>query len=235
MAVEFLPVAGNRAILLILYNILAVIFVILAIKVNARGQKTQQTAYIVKFFAYVGCSLIMNIIYAPIADETIQRLGNNTVILLTTMGVTNLMLFTLSLRYSIKELTHSKSLIIEFALLLLSIGYYFIPGGTTIQMPDYSPLWSTGFLVFGLLLTQGLMGTTFYYGFVVYRSMKAPQIKKRFKVFLLGLIFIEILLIATFLGNAQILTGTLRLILALTIFPAAYLIYSSVGKPLGND
>jgi hypothetical protein len=102
-------------------------------------------------------------------------------------------------------------------------------------MPDYSPLWSTGFLVFGLLLTQGLMGTTFYYGFVVYRSMKAPQIKKRFKVFLLGLVFIEILLVATFLGNAQIITGVIRLILALTIFPSAYLIYSSVGKPLGHD
>jgi hypothetical protein len=235
MAIEFLPLSGSRLILLILYNILAVIFVILAIRVYNRGKKTQQTAYIVKFFAYVGFSLIMNIIYAPIADKVIQRVGNNTVILLTTLGVANLMLFTLSLRYSIKELTHAKSLLIEACCLLLTFGYYLIPGGTTIKMPDYSPIWSTNFLIYGLIITQLLMITTFIIGTRVYISMKAAQIKKRFQIFMIGVLFVEILLIATFLGNAQILTGTIRLILALTIFPSAFLIYSSVGRPLENN
>jgi hypothetical protein len=230
--VELLELSSSRIILLALYGFLAIIFLILGTKVSRRGQKTPQTAHIVRFFFFIGFSLVINVLYAPIADEVIQRIGNNSLLLLVTMGVANLMLFTLSVRYSELELTKTRSLLIEICVFVLSAVYYFIPGGTTIVPPDYAPLWSTSFLIYGMILTNFLMFMALVIGFKVRKQMENPALKRKFSLFLIGLLFLEILLITTFLGNGGILVGTLRLLLTLSILPGAFLVYAGVGRPL---
>ncbi len=218
-----------------MYNVLTVMFLILGIRVYRRGKKTVQRAYILKFFFYISASLIINVFYAVIADSIVQRIGNNTVLLLTTMGVANLMLFTLSLRFSKDQLTRSKSRNIELIVLAACLVYYFIPDGTIILLPDYSPYWTLPFLVYGMILTQILMVTTLFFGFSIYKQMKNQMIRLRYKYFLIGLFFIEIVLVSTFLGNGQLLDKSLRIVLALAIIPAAFLIYAGVGRQLSQE
>ena len=220
MADIFLPLTGLRPIIVGFYFVLAVIFIGLGITVYRRGQKSDQRSYILKFFFYVGGSLVVNIIYAFIADITVQWIGNNTVILLTTMGVVNLMLFTLSIYYSKEQLTWNKSLIIEILVLIASIVYYIIGyfNGTQIML-DYSPRWNPPMLIYGMIVTQSLMVTTLIYGYQISNNMKIQVIKRRYQLFLIGLVFAEILLISTFLGNGGLIEKNIFTILALSIIP----------------
>ena len=184
----------------------------------------------------------MNICYAFIADEVVQRLGNNTALLLTTMGCTNLMLYALT-THSKTQLTRSQTISIELIVLIASIVYYFIPGGTQILLPDYSPYWTLPLFVYGMIVTQCLLVPTLMYGFRIYHDVKNAQIitkryliiKKRFLLLLIGLIFVEILVISSFLGNGHLIDKTIFTILSLFIFPAAILIYASVGRPLPQE
>jgi hypothetical protein len=235
MAIPLVEFTSSRFIIIGLYSILALMFVILGIRVRLRGQKTRQTNYISKFFLYVGGSLIVNIAYSPIAVQIIQQIGNNTVILFTTLGVANLLLFTLSVKFSEKELTASKSIMIELLIFAAGIVYYFIPGGTTIQLPDYAPHWSINFVIYCLIVTQILMLGAIFTGIGIAKKMEDKTLRGRFNQFITGLVFNEILLISTILGNGGFLNSTIRLLLTLTIFPGAILIYLGVGRRLHND
>jgi hypothetical protein len=232
MSIEFIPFDSSRFIIIGMFSILALMFVILGIRVKLRGQKTPQTRYISRFFLYVGGSICINIIYSPFAVVLIQQLGSITVMLLVTMGVTNLMLFTLSVKYSEKELTPNKSIMIELIVFLVAIGYYFIPDGTSVSEIDYSPIWSAFFVIYSLSLTQFLMLIAITSGFSISKKMTNLKLKRRFGQFNTGLIFTSILLLSTSLGNGGILNSTVELILTLTIFPAAILIYLGVGRKL---
>lgn len=232
MSFEIIPFDSSRFIIIGMFSILALMFVILGIRVKIRGQKTPQTRYISRFFLYVGGSILINIVYSPFAVVLIQQLGSITVMLLVTMGVTNLMLFTLSVKYSEKELTPKKSMIIELFVFLIAMGYYFIPEGTSVNEIDFSPIWSLFFVIYSLTLTQILMIIAISTGFSISKKMTDKKLKGRFGQFNTGLIFTSILLISTSLGNGGILNNTIELILTLTIFPAAILIYLGVGRRL---
>src|SRR4030042_4302815 len=143
----------------------------------------------------------------------IQELGNKSVILLTTMGIVNLVFFSYSLRHSSKEFTPTKSLIWEIMLAAIAVIYYFLP--IDFKPEDFSPIWHLEMVVFCLLLTQTLFFIAMGLGLITIPNMKNQLIRKRFWMFLLGLIMFEMVIISTVLRNGQFATGIVLLVLGL--------------------
>ncbi len=232
---DFLTLTPERIFTVyVMYSSISALFLIFAAKLSRRGQKSQQKAFITKVFLYIALGLIINVIYAPFNNRLFQEVGTKIVIFMTTMGFVNLLFFTYSLTRSTQEFTRKKSIIAEILFACVAGVYFFLP--VSLKDPDLSPIWPTGFIIFCAIFTQALFTLAMVYGVLVERTMKDEEIRKRFRLFLLGLVLLEIVLISTLLRNGQYLAAlgsvgtTLLMLLALCIIPGGILIYLGVGK-----
>jgi hypothetical protein len=233
LLVDFIEFSSVRVIkVYVIFPILVAILLTLGFKIKKRGQTTRQTKIITKFFFYTGFGILINLFYAPFADETIQRIGNNSILLIVTVGYANLLNFTLSLKHSERTFTNKKAWMVEIVVALLMFALFFFPEGTTFPEDDYLPKWSLAFVIYGIILTSIIVIYSFIVGFQVAAKIDNQEVKKKIIMFLLGLICMMILYMSNFLGNGRLVSGDLFTFLSIFILPGGILIYLGVGRPL---
>ncbi len=225
----FLSLPPERLIVIYgFYSFICVLFLVFAVKLYRRGQRSQHKAYIVKFFLYVVLGLFLNILYAPVDDIIIQELGNKSVIFLTTMGIINLVFFTYTIFRSTQEFAHKKSMIAEAILACIAAIYFILP--IDFIMPGYSPYWPELMVSLALILTQSLFVIAIGLGIIIVFRMTDSVMKKRFWMFLVGLLMFEMVLLTTILRNGQLIPGIILLIFGLFMIPGGIFVYLGVGK-----
>ena len=227
--VEFVQFTTDRLVMIYgVYSMICLMFLVFAYKLSKRGESTPQKTHIVRFFVFTALGLILNMAYAPFDNVPIQMLGNKTVILLTTMSLCNLMLFTLIVNKSSMVITDQKRFLIQAVVLGLCVVYYVIPitFGEGFQ-PDWRPImW-----IYMITVTETLI-LSMYFGIRTAINIEAKEIRRRFLNFLIGVLFIAVMLVYTALRNGRIITSPIFLLLGLAIIPGGLLIYYGVGREL---
>jgi len=228
--IEFNHLSTDRIITIYgIYLSLAIIFSIMAAKLIKRGDESLRKKFIIQLFLFLEIGLFLNALYAPIDNLLIQTIGNKTVIFLSTLGMGNLFLFIIGVKKSEVEFTPKHAIISELIMAVISAGYYAIP----IEFgPTYAPIWPGLFLIYSIIITQTLFISSIVLGINMFRGMQDPLIRKKFIMFLIGLICIELVLIQTYLKNGQFVTSPLLNLMGLSIIPGGLLIYFGVGKDI---
>ncbi len=232
--IEFIQLSPERLVTIIGNVGISVLFLFLAYRILARGERSFRKVLFAKFFAYVSIGLLANVVYAPFADPLIQGMGNHAVIFLTTMSLVAFVLFTYSLLERTVTFTRKKAVIAEIVLAGVCSVYFFLP--ITFK-PDYSPIWDIWTVIFATVTTQGLFIAALGFSIQAIRTMDNPAVKRRFAWCILGIALYELVLVPTILRNGQFLTGTLLIIvtaLEVALIPGGFFIYYGVGKNVGE-
>ncbi len=212
---------------------LAVMFTILAISIRRReGEKTRQRVFLSKFFILSAIGLYANLIYAPFGSIVIQTLGNKFVVLANIMAIVNLAFFTISINKAEVEFSAKKSRIWEVGLLLLVAITYFLPGVFTMEFIEaYSPIWGIAMGIYFLVFSQTFFIICTVVGVKTLIKFESKEVKKRLQYLLIGVLFLEGVVISTLLRNIEI-RDLWTLVLSFSIAPSALFLYFGVGKKL---
>jgi hypothetical protein len=230
LAIDFVPMSSARIITVYVgYLFIAVLFILFGLKLNARGTGTVQKRYITKYFYYVAIGLFLNMLYAPFDVDFMQIYGSRAVILTTTLGVTNIMFFTLVVFKSTKEVSLALTRKIELAVFLAAaIGYFGLEGGVN---EDYTPWWSVALAIYIMVVVIAVWSVAMVFGIKVLGSMQNNSLKGRFSAFLVGMVLTLVVALAAVTRNGGWLGANLATILTLMVVPAGLLIYYGVIKP----
>ncbi|MFX0043088.1 MAG: hypothetical protein ACFE8L_09260 [Candidatus Hodarchaeota archaeon] len=184
--------------------------------------------------------LIINMIYAPIANEDIVLILNY----LTNFGIFYspifLVVFELILLKSEKVITTTKQLaiLIGYGILMFCMIFFVITedwGVTINEETEWSPVWELPFFLYLVLIESIAVLPLLYLSFQIYQKFEDNQLKKKWRFFIFGfcafIIFMYAIFISNFLDISVIRTlmGGIGLILAIL---GGYLMYNGVGRQL---
>ncbi len=198
------------------------------IKILKRGQLTRQKSFIVTFFFFVASGLIINPIYAPFASIPIQTFGNKLVMLTSTMGLVNLMFFSISVAKSSQEFTRNQVIAIESIFLVLCLFYYLFPISFH---EDFTPIWPVEFVIYTLVVSETAFVIAVVFSVKAIREFGDKAMKTKLRNFLIGVLLIDLVMVSTILRNGQLVEAdTILVLMGLLIIPGVLMIYYSVGR-----
>jgi len=225
------------ATVLVFYPIMAIIFIVIAIRIIKRNRRRLNVTFSL-FYISIAIGVAINMLYALIQDEVIVLVlhyiatyfvGFGLIFLLTT----NRILLQSAAIYSAKQQIRK---ILIYAVILAG-AFLFIPfDGVVINAStEWRPIWNPFFYIYITAVHSGFVVIPIIVTSFKIRSKMTERImRKRWNSLLLGIFGLLMSMYLTFLSNFVINT-TLRLISALyaiTIVIWAILIYRGVGKQL---
>ena len=202
------------------------------------------------FYLFAALGLAMNFIYVPLTAirglENIVLILNFLTIFFISFGLIFLVVFQIILLKSEKVFTTKKQLILIaiYALVLLSL-MFFLPFEGVIfdDSTDWMAAFSLPFYLYLVtILTSGAVIPSLYLSLKINRRFEDPQLKKKWKHFIYGMIFIFIFMYTTytlnFLNRTNLrslwmsISGIIGMILLILVISGAYLVYYGVGKQI---
>lgn len=218
----------------IVQGIVGIIWAIIAYKILDRGRK-RLNLILASFYLCGIISIFLNFIYAPLTDETAVYVLN----FLTNFGFfvapIFLVVFEILLLKSNKIFGTKKQLfiIIGYAALLSSV--LLIPNGVVInESTGWKPVWTLPYFIYTVVITSIFaVLPSIHFGMKIYHKFKDNALKKKWRFFLVGLIFIYIFTYGTFLSNTlniqefRSIWGVAALSLTIS---GPILLYYGVGK-----
>ena len=224
----------------IVQGIVLAIFFILAIIILKRDKK-KINLLLASLYISVAIGLGLNFILIPLMGvsgiETFVLILYFFTLFFITFGLIFLVLFLMILFKSEKVITAKVqlSIMILYGLALLFIAFFISSGGVVIERGV--PIWSLPFFLYMItVVTIGAAIPIIYYSFNVYREFESsPELKKKFRFFIVGTIELLIFMYITFIGLLvkipimDVITAFIGLIL---IISGSYFIYYGVGKQL---
>lgn len=219
-------------------------FLFLAYKILKRDRKRLNLIF-AGFYISPVIGFIVNFIYGPLTDETLVVALN----FITNFGIffspIFIVVFDLILLKSEKVINTTKQLailILYGIALFCMIFFVFIEDmgvemalGATGEAPDWSPHWMLPFFLYVVIVESFAVGTSLYLSLQIYKKFEDEQLRKKWKLFIIGfcclIIFMYGIFISNLLNNStfRLIMGAAGLILAIT---SGYLIYTGVGRQL---
>lgn len=219
-------------VLWIVYPLMILEFLSLGFAILRRGPSKRINQMFFIFLFLNGLGLIINIIYR-VAEDTIPDINvmlNPFVIFVIDLALVFLLLFNLIIWKSDKIVTDKiKSILIAVWALVCAI-LFFIPGG--VSFPAGSPVWSTGFFLHGLIITQTIFGTVLYVNVQIYKRFEHVEIKKKYQRTIISVILLDWFIVGNYLSNFLNISWFRDVfsITALVAFPAMYFLYQGVKR-----
>jgi hypothetical protein len=215
-----------------------VFFLVLSLLV-VRKNKNRLNYTLSGFFIFIFLGGLLNAIYALLTthteESTVSRLHILTYIFFCIAQI-YLLLFNLYLLKSERFMTLSKELlIIGIYVCLLSV-LFFIPEGVRInESTHYRPQWNLQFFIYANIIWIGFaMIPTLYTSLKLYNSFEDIQIKKRWRLYMLGtiMIFIELFGVGVMILINDPFLRLIWNIYDVSVLIGAYLIYYGVVRQL---
>lgn len=222
-------------------GILCAFFIFLAVRIITR-QRKKLNYYFSMFYIFEAIGIIINFIYAPLENEFLVKILNFLTNFFTFYAVIFLLVFIILLYKTEKAFEQKKQLILFIltgALFFCMVFLAFIPdlGVEMNEANDFTPNWGWLFFIYVTCITTAFSTIpTVYYILKIYRSFKDKNLKKRWRYFFGGVIFLYILLYIIFTRNTffsgTILSTILSLIGLIFAVCAGLLMYYGVGRQL---
>lgn len=201
-----------------------------------KRDKKKLNAVLSMYFFFVFAGTLLNVIYAPLTDIPIATFLSYMTVFCLMFSMVFLLAFNLIILRSEKLFDTKKQLVlitVYGALLLLGM---LIPDGIIIkESNEYIPYWTLPYYAY--ITTIAVIGAiipTLYTSLKIYTHFKDPDLKRKWRYYILGIsayfIDSQAISFANYLNDP-----TFRLIwniIALTLFISAYLIYYGVGKQI---
>ncbi len=224
----------------IVQGIVLAIFFILAIIILKRDRKRINLLLAI-FYITVAIGLGLNFILIPLMGvsgiETFVLILYFFTLFFVTFGLIFLVLFLMILFKSERVVTTKVqlSIIFLYGLTLIFIAYFIPIGGVVIE--GGIPIWSLPFFLYIIsVITIGATIPIIYYSFSAYRDFESsPELKKKFRFFIVGTIELLIFMYFTFIAllvNNPIMNMLVAIIGLILTISGSYLIYYGVGKQL---
>jgi hypothetical protein len=216
------------------------VFLYLAFRILSRDRKRLNKVF-AGLYLSPAVGLFINFIYGPLTDETIVLFLN----FLTNFGIFYapifMVVFELILLKSEKVITTTKQLLILVGYGIAMFCMFFlllIPGyGVYIDEVTKSPVWYFPFFIYLVIIESIAIVPSILLAFQIYIKFEDPLLKKKWRSFIYGFLFLVIFMygifVSNFLNNAtfRLVMGGISIILAIA---GAFLMYRGVGKQLAK-
>lgn len=207
------------------------VFVYIAWKILRRDTKRLNLIF-ASFFISAAVGLFINFVYAPITDPEVVLILNFFTNFGIIFSLIFLLVFDLILLKSEKIITPQKQvliIVIYGIIALCMIFFLFIPGwGVQIDSTTgWKPVWSLPFYLYVIILmTVAAFIPTVYFSIKIYNQFQDLVLKKKWKYFILGILFLYGFTYGIFTSNY------LNIAIVRTVMGAIVLILGIVGTNL---
>lgn len=226
-------------------GLVCAIFIFLAYKILKRDRKRLNFIF-AGFYISPVIGFIVNFVYGPLTNETIVLVLN----FITNFGIFYspifLVIFDLILLKSEKVINTPKQLaiLLIYGVALISMIFFVFVENVGVEMalgetgepPDWSPHWMPAFFLYVLIVESAFaVGPSLYLSFLIYKKFEDDQLRRKWKLFILGFCCLIIFMYGIFVSNLlnnpnfRLVMGATGLILAII---SGYLIYYGVGRQL---
>lgn len=241
MLLEILGMSETRFITIyIVQGIVFVFFIFLAYQILKRDTKRLNLIF-AGFYITIAAGLFVNFIYGPLTDLNTVYLLNYITMWLLFFAPIFLTIFSLILLKSEKVITAGKQyliIIVYGALLALLIIFPWNNSeiGIMISTPQASPWWSIPFFLYTVIVISAIaIIPNLVLSFQILKKFEDEQLKKKWKRYIIGLIFLYIftygIMISNTLNNATFRLG-IGLISVILNLIGSYLVYKGVGQKI---
>lgn len=225
---------GRLITIYIANGIIFAVFIFLASKILKQGKK-RLNIYFSLFYISVAIGIFFNFIYAPLTDPDLIIKLNFITNYFIVFGLIFLTVFIILYLKSEEVFTTGKQLafIIIYGVLLFFM--ILIPDGVEISADTgWAPHWSWFLFIYVILLIS-IMSTvpSLFYSLKIYKKFEDERLKKKWKLFILGICELFAVLYGTFLTHALniAIVRTIWSIGALILsLSGAYFIYDGVAR-----
>ena len=222
-------------------GLVAVIFLILATKILKRDKKRLNVIF-AGFYLSVAIGIIVNWIYAPIKISLFDAIMGTVTTSGTIFGLGFLVIFELILLKSEKVITPKKQILILIMQGALITGLFilvFIPdaGVNVDAATNWVPEWNLPYFLYAVIITTFTMIPTVYWAMKINQKFEDPQLKKKWKLFIIGYFelvgFVYLIFTSNYVASLDIdirtIAGLLGLVLVIT---GGFLLYYGVGRQI---
>ena len=176
-------------------------------------------------------ALTFNIVYLFSDNPILIRVLNIATIEMVNLAIISLFLATLVIYKGEDEIIHSKKIYtLLIGLIILIVVHVFIP--SVMVSVQFDPSWLLPFGTYEIIFSQTLLVLIFYLSFTFYREL-GPEIQKKFRRYLIGLIFLDITLISITIDNMNVFGSgyaTIGALLNFCVVFGAILIYYGIVR-----
>jgi len=215
-----------------------IFFLILAFLI-IRKNKNRLNYTISGFFIFIFLGGVFNAIYALLTshvDEGTVVTLHIITYLFFCLAQIFLLLFNILLMKSEKLITLKKQLIILGIYSALLLVLFFIPDGVRInENTYYRPHWNLQFFIYANIVWIGCaMIPTLYTSYKLYKMFEDPEIKKRWKIYMIGtiMIYIELFGVGVMILINDPFLRQIWNIYDVSVLIGAFLIYYGVVRQL---
>lgn len=236
-----------------IYGALFILFAFLGVALLVRKRtRVSITLSLVFFIPAIG--ILINILYRAIDRYEFNLIANKLTIIFACLGLINILSFIMIIRESNKAYTVQTQIITFLIYLGLLLGLFLIPNGVEFEykgvagLTGYNtrrlepldlgvPVYSTIFFLYGMIVSQTVMGFIVFQGIKLYQEMgKNSLYRQKYIRTLIGLILMDIYIIGSFIFNWwNNPTGrNIHLIMSLCIIPATIFLYLGLKQESSN-
>ncbi len=216
--------------LAIAFPIVIAIFIVLGILVLRKDSKYWGNRFFALFFWLTAIALSFNLSYLFISNDNFVRIMNTGTIFTVNTGIIALFLGILVIYKGEDSIIQNKRIYpILIILGAIIVGHLFVPAVTSV---GYDPLWILYFGYYELIFSQAMLVTVFYISFRFYRELD-PDIRKKFRNYLIGVLFLDITLLSITIDNMNIFGpgyATIGALLNFCVVIGAILIYFGIVR-----
>ena len=223
----------------VVQGFLCIFFLYIAYRIIQRGKKRINLVFSAFYFTE-GIGLIINFIYAPIEITDTVIFFNFLTNFCVLFGIVLLFLFVLILLKSEKVINTTKQMIILITngvILVCMVLIAFIPDlGVTMEAPDWAPVWGWIIYVYAIsIMSLLIILPTLFYAYKIYQDFEDELLKKKWKFFIIGCLFLYSFIYAVFTSNflnikiVRTINNILGLILVVS---GSLLTYYGVGRQI---
>jgi len=200
-----------------------------------RKDRTRMKIAFSEFYIFISIGLILNVIYIALSDQFIVKILNfltNFCIFLAAIFLVN---FCLLFYYTEEKFNLKKQVILIVIYSIVLFCMVFIPDGVTIDCSSGEctpPLWSIPFFLYiFIVLTIFTFIPISYYSIKILDKFDDEQLKKKWKYFIFGIMFLYAFLYGSLFSNtpafADVLWAPIGLVFAII---GIYLVYYGIAK-----
>lgn len=188
--------------LAIAFPIVIAIFIILGTLILRKDKKYWGNRFFALFFWLTAVALAFNLLYLFWHNEVIIIVFNIATIELVNMAVCCMLLGILIINKGEDEILHNiKVYSLIVILIALIVGHIFVPSVTV--GAEYDPSWGIFFGIYEIVFSQTILALIFYFSLTLFKEL-TPEMKKKFKLYLIGLIFLDLTLLSISIDNLNI-------------------------------
>ncbi len=225
---------GREISLTILFPVVAALFIILGILILLKDKKYWGNRCFALFFWVTALTLILNVTYLYIYDTKIIASLNLITAEAAIVGIIALLLGILVIYKGEDEIIHNKlTYFFIIGMIALFIIQAFIRDSIYFKIEEsgYDPFWSIPFGLYEFVFSQSLILAIFYFSFQLYKELSS-EMRKKFKFYLIGVVFLDLTLISITIDNMDIIQGfqTIANLLNIFIVIGALFIYYGIVR-----